>query len=433
MRDWSLIEGIVPGVVMIIGALALAFLVARAERRWWLIKVPIAALLAAALVIGGAYAVNNIFQLFPDPLPREVMVWIGVGLFAIFLAVLRFPGIGWWNRIAGILAALVVLIAAGSQINAYYAQYPTLGSLLGADKPQLTDFSTVDDRAAQVVHVPPGKYLADVFNPPAGMPATGTVSAVTIPGTASGFKAREALVYLPPAYTATPRPTLPVLVLLPGQPGSPDDWFGPGQLAKALDAYAAAHKGLAPVVVVADPLGAEFANTLCLDTSRGNAETYLAKDVPAWVSAQLQVTDDHTAWGIGGYSFGGTCALQLAVRQPGVYPNFIDLSGQREPSLGSHAKTVNEAFGGDEAAFAQVNPLDILKTKKLPQVGGFIAVGDHDSTYRPQQQEVYAAAQAAGMQVQYHELPGAHSMGVWRPALVESLPWFAARARLASS
>ncbi|NUT38212.1 MAG: esterase [Hamadaea sp.] len=433
MREWSLIEGIVPGVVTIIGALALVFLVARAERRWWLIKVPLAAVLSAALVIGGAYAVTNLFQLFPDALPREVMIWIGVALFGIFLAVLRFPDIGWWNRIAGLVAAAIVVVAAGAQINAYYAQYPTLGSLLGADKPQLTDFSTVDGRAARVVAVPPGKYLADVWNPPAGLPAAGTVSAVAIPGTASGFTAREALVYLPPAYHATPRPELPVLVLLPGQPGSPDDWFGPGQLTKALDTYAAAHRGLAPVAVVADPLGTEFANTLCVDSPRGNAETYLATDVPAWISAQLQVTADRTGWGIGGYSFGGTCALQLAVRRPGVYPTFIDLSGQREPSLGSHRKTVDEAFGGDEAAFAAVNPLDILKTTKLPQVAGFIAVGDHDTVYRPQQQEVYAACQAAGLQVQYHELPGAHSMGVWRPALVESLPWFAARARLASS
>lgn len=56
------------------------------------------------------------------------------------------------------------------------------------------------------------------------MPATGEVSKVAIPGAVSGFAAREAEVYLPPAYLSTPRARLPVLVLLAGQPASPTDW-----------------------------------------------------------------------------------------------------------------------------------------------------------------------------------------------------------------
>jgi len=236
MRDWSLIDGVIPGAIMIIGALALVYLVARWPRSWWLVKIPIALVVSAVLVIGGAWLVTNVLQLFPDQLPTEVLVWLGVAVFALLLAILRFPGSGWWSRLGGVIAALLVVVTAASQINAYYAQYPTIGVLIGADKPTLVEFTTVNEKTAQTVSTPPGKTLADVWHAPAGLPSAGVVSSVAIPGTVSGFQARNALVYLPPAYQVSPRPLLPVLVLLPGQPGGPDDWFGPGQLAKALDA-----------------------------------------------------------------------------------------------------------------------------------------------------------------------------------------------------
>ena len=39
---------------------------------------------------------------------------------------------------------------------------------------------------------------------------------------------------------------------------------------------------MAPVVVVPDATGSQFGDPLCVDSRRGNADTYLAKDVPAW-------------------------------------------------------------------------------------------------------------------------------------------------------
>ncbi|WP_027343508.1 alpha/beta hydrolase [Hamadaea tsunoensis] len=445
MRDWSLVTGVVPGVVVIIGALALVYLLARRSRRWWLVQVPVAAAVSAGLVLLAAYLVNNVFQLFPDPLPTEVLVWLGVAVFALLLAVMRptarlaardkpspAPGSRWYAWIASIVAALLVILACGAQINSFYAQYPTLGSLFGTDAPELTAFGDVNGKQVTLIAPPPGGTLSQVWSPPAGMPAQGAVSEVPIPGTISGFPARPAYVYLPPAYLVQPRAQLPVLMLLPGQPGGPSDWFDTGQITKTLDAYARSHKGLAPVVVAPDATGSTFANTLCADTSRGHAATYLTQDVPNWIKDNLQVAGDRGGWGVGGYSFGGTCALQTALYAPATFASFIDISGQDEPTLGSRERTVNEAFGGDAAAFAKVNPADILKSVRFPATAGYFAVGDHDSTYRPQQQAMYAACQSAGLAAEYHELPGGHSWGVWRPAIAQALPWFAARAQLSN-
>jgi len=174
-----------------------------------------------------------------------------------------------------------------------------------------------------------------------------------------------------------------------------------------------------------------LANPLCVDSPLGNAETYLSTDVPAWIQANLQVTGNHRDWFIGGMSHGGTCSLQLAVRAPQVYGGFVDISGQREPTLGSRARTVERAFGGSSAAFARVNPLDILAHARYPHTAGFLVVGSSDQTYVPQQRAVRDACTAAGMDITWVELPGAHTVPVWREGLVRALPWLGMHAGIA--
>ena len=65
---------------------------------------------------------------------------------------------------------------------------------------------------------------------------------------------------------------------------------------------------------------------------------HLAQDVPAWITTHLQVDRDPTNWAIGGLSLGGTCALQMATNYTDVYPTFLDLSGDPEPTLGDHQR-----------------------------------------------------------------------------------------------
>ncbi|WP_225924683.1 alpha/beta hydrolase-fold protein [Pseudonocardia abyssalis] len=111
----------------------------------------------------------------------------------------------------------------------------------------------------------------------------------------------------------------------------------------------------------------------CPHSLLGRAETYLAVDVPAWVGQHLQV--DPVRRAIGGFSFGGTCAVQLAVHRPDVYPTFLDVSGRSEPTLGDRASTVARALGGDDDAFRRAAPLDELASGSRPGSAGVFAVG----------------------------------------------------------
>lgn len=423
--DWSLLSGAVPVLVTVLGIAALAFLVCSRRRSWWLRSAPLAALLAALLTWLIGVAVDDWWQPFPEGLPRRDLVWIGVAVLALVLALFRMPGLRRRGRIGAVLAVLLVFAMAGSKVNQQYQQYPTLRAVPGPWQVR-TGALTAGEQARQpVLPVPQGKTLTDVWVPPAGMPAAGTLSSIAVPGTVSHFAARDGYVYLPPAYRTSPRPLLPVLVLLPGQPGDPDSWINAAQLVPTMDAYAAQHQGLAPVVVMVDPLGSTFANTLCMDSKIANVQTYLARDVPDWINAHLQVAPGRTARTIGGLSFGGTCSLQLAVNAPEVYGSFLDLSGQDEPTLGSRQKTVDAAFGGDDAAFAKVNPLDVLARKSFPDTAAALVAGTADTTYTPQQRRVQAACVKAGMQTEFLLLPGGHSWALWRAGLVAQLPWLA--------
>ena len=187
------------------------------------------------------------------------------------------------------------------------------------------------------------------------------------------------------------------------------------------------HAGLAPVVVVVDQLGDPLRNPLCMNSALGQVATYLSVDVPAWIRATLQVNPDTATWAIGGLSNGGTCSLQMAVTAPQVYRTLLDISGEAEPTLGDHAGTVAAAFGGDEAAFAAVNPLDVLAARSFPDTAGYLVAGAQDDEYRPQAVRVHEACRAARLDVQLHVLPGGHTFEVWGPGLSGALPWLGTR------
>ncbi|TQM79972.1 putative esterase [Saccharothrix saharensis] len=425
--DLSLINGPIPVVATAAGVLALVTLAARRNRTWWTRTVPVMMLVITAVTAGLKLVVDHVWKPWPEPLPPILAVWTGAVLLAVCLAVARLRAERWYRRVLIVVLVLIVMASSFTAANAHFGSYPTSRAVLEVFTNNRVDLDVAAGPASSVVEVPKGGKLADVWREPADLPRKGTVSEATIPG---AFHARPAWIYLPPAYAATPRPRLPVVVLLPGQPGSPRDWFDAGRLTDRLDAFAREHDGLAPIVVVADQLGARMANPLCLDSRLGQSETYLAREVPAWIKRRLTVDERREAWTIAGFSQGGTCALQLAVRAPDVYGNFLDITGQREPSLGSRSETVKAAFDGDEAVFARVNPMDILVRERFPQTAGVIVAGRDDVHYRQANAEVFEACRRAGMDVRWRELPGGHDWNVWRPGLYESLPWLAARTGL---
>jgi len=241
------------------------------------------------------------------------------------------------------------------------------------------------------------------------MPTRGTIGTEVIPATVSGFTARPAGVYLPPAALTAHPPKLPLVVLLMGQPGNPD----PQYIAAVLDRYAAAHQGLAPIVVVADQLGDPTVDTLCLDTAKfGKVETYVNTDVVAWARTHLNILGTRDSWTIAGYSHGGQCAISFAAKHPDLWGNVLDISGEEYPGAEHAATTLADVFAGNQAAYDAQTPAVILSQHSYPDTTAIFTVSTDDSAFMPGVKRVSAAAQAAGMHVTYGEvLNGGHVIG----------------------
>lgn len=431
--DWSLLSGPVPWVLTglaVIGALWLLLGRAGDTRRYRRVAVPACVAAAAVLTVAGHVVVEDWWRPFPDPLELRVYLWVGCALLAVLLAAVRVATDRVPRRAAAsILAATAVVLSVASTVNLIFDAYPTVREALGMPAANALAFSDVPPPIADPVT---GRPLDRAWTPPPDLPDSGRVVTVAIPGTRSGFTARDAQIYLPPAYFAPRRPLLPVLVLLAGQPGGPGDWYAGGRLAQTMDDFAARHDGLAPVVVVADGTGSALANPLCLDSKLGNVATYLATDVPDWVRTHLQVQPDARSWAVGGLSYGGTCALQLATNHPDVYPTFLDLSGQLEPTLGDRQRTVDSAFGGNQAAFTAVNPMDLMAARRYPDTAGVFVVGSDDHDYVSGLHTLYDAARNAGMDVRLVELPGGHSFAVWSAGVATEVDWLSQRLGLTS-
>ena len=396
MDEISLINGAVPVIVLVAGGVALlappgpagpSAAASPSSPPWSPSPSP------PSVFLGLGWLVTQGLDLFPEALPEPVTAWIAVAVGILVLVVGNLVGTSVGRKVLALASGLVILVAAGSQINIYFAYYPTVGALTGSEA-DVNALTGAAQRPSQAVTTP----VVDRWTGP----ATGTSQVVTasIPGTVSGFTARDAYIYLPPAYTSPSPPLLPVLILVSGQPGGPQDWVTAGNLQAQLDQFAAANNGLAPVAVVVDPNGPNDTITMCMDSNIAKADTYLSQDVPNWITAELGVDANHAHWAFGGFSYGGTCAIQMATRHTNLYPSFIDISGEREPAISTNrTQTVQTAFGGNTAEFDALTPLTLLSQRQYPNVWGYFSVGANDTEFVKEMTEVSTAAQKAGMTV----------------------------------
>ena len=334
-----------------------------------------------------------------------------IGALAVGVGLLMF--LGRERRVllvtGGVFCLLLALLAIGAGVNVHFDYFRTIGELFG--------------------QVPGGVSAAEVrAQERKGVPGKGLVVTQDIPGTESGFDARDAQIYLPPAYFAKPKPQLPVLMMFHGDPGQPTDWVEGGNIGVTANAYAKQNNGTAPIIVMPDINGGVASDTECVDGSRGNAETYLTKDVRDAVIKQYSTATDPKQWAIGGLSEGGYCAFMLGVRHPDLWTTFVDLSGLNVPN--PDGTTAEKLLAGDKDAVAAYSPLEVLQQPNAAwsTLGGWFAVGAQDAaSVITAVKQGAAGAQQAGITTELKVDPGDHSFYFWSAAMAEAFPWVAQR------
>jgi enterochelin esterase-like enzyme len=340
-----------------------------------------------------------------------------------------------FRLLAATVAFVPAMLFGVAAVNKYYGYYDTWGAVVA-------DFTS---RGVQSIPQTPtlgvgsaqqfGQLLGNAINTQLAA-QTGAEISVTVTGAASHIT-RNTLIYLPPQYfqKAYAGYRFPAIELIHGQPGEPEDWLAALDVQTTLQNMISSHQASPVVLVMPDVNGGRKISLQCLNQVGGPADdTFVAVDVPRFIAARLRVQAPGQPWGIAGYSEGGYCAANLALRHPAQFGFAGVLSGYFRP-MDNRMQIKNEIKRVDpfhfNAALRKANsPLDDVRQlpagSRIPQF--WIGAA------RPARGDMLAAMSfAAELKAQNPATAlmitpnGAHNAVAWRTMIVSMFEWMTPR------
>jgi enterochelin esterase-like enzyme len=351
-------------------------------------------------------------------------------LLAVFCALLACVALAKqpvFRVLAASLAFVPAMLFGVAAVNKYYDYYQTWGAAAadlvgqGLSTAASLPSGTPEQRLTAILGEVTDSKAAAKLGETVRLSITGRRSHIT----------RTVYVFLPPQYfqASFRNHRFPAVELISGYPGEPQDWINVVGVVHAYETLLR-DRGVQPVaLVMPDPNGGPHISLQCLNIARGPQDaTYLARDLPNYLSQTLRLQPSGRAWGIAGYSEGGYCAANLALRYPDRYGYAGVLSGYFTPGnvrLGHPAGMV-DPFRGNSALRRENSPLDRLSTLPLAvRIPKFwLGAGSYDH-------RDVDAAQAFQRQVLTRqpnvvldiEQGGSHTMTTWRALVPPLLEW----------
>jgi len=240
---------------------------------------------------------------------------------------------------------------------------------------------------------------------------------------------RQAYIYLPPQYFQPQYQhyKFPVIELIHGQPGEPQDWINVVGVTTTLVSEIDRGTARPAVLVMPDANGGNKISLQCLNQVGGPQDlTYLAEDVPAVVSHMLRVRPPGLGWGVAGYSEGGFCAANMALRFRYRYGAAASLSGYFIPFDNKLATGLVSPFGNNKALREQNTPVDELRVlgpgARLPQF--WLGAGKGDRLDVANAQYFWQELSQYQADVPLILTPGSgHSMATWHAEVPPMIAW----------
>jgi enterochelin esterase-like enzyme len=329
---------------------------------------------------------------------------------------------------AGMLLLLngLVLLTAATQLNARYLFFADWTDLRGALSGTVVKTSVARGGSASRAAgrtVPGQAATAGGVLPslPTGAARSGRTLTYTVNGPLSGITA-TVVVQLPSGYESAGEAATryPVLETFQGYPGSPRQWIDTMDLGGEMARQVAAKRMRAALIVspqVEVPAGVD---TECVNGRPGypQLETWLAQDVPNWVTHTFRVRTDRAAWASIGLSAGGWCAAMVTMLHPAQYGAAIVMGGYFRPELSPAYDPYPPG-----SALARRYDLPALVRRGPPAVAIWLETSHSDSVSYTSSAALLKVARAP-LAVQAVVLRHAgHRISLWQGLLPDSLRW----------
>jgi enterochelin esterase-like enzyme len=332
---------------------------------------------------------------------------------------------------AGMLLVVnaLVLLTAVTQLNAQFLFFADWTDLRGAFGGAPT--STALNRGATASHATTKKVggiaarAGNTLPPlPTGAVSPSGVISYTVKGPLSGLVG-TVVVQLPPGYTEPANASVryPVLEALQGYPGSAMFWISTMNLG-GVAAQETASRRMRPTLIVSPQI--EFpagVDTECVNGRSGNpqVETWLAQDVPNWVTQTFRVQTNRASWAAIGLSAGGWCAAMVAMLHPAQYAAAIVMSGYFRPEFGAFY----DAYPSGSRLAARYD-LVALSRRQPPPVAIWLETSHADAvSYGSSAAFLRAAKPPLAVDATVFQNEG-HRISLWQGVLPGSLSWLGA-------
>lgn len=345
-----------------------------------------------------------------------LMLGIGLPILAIAVWSRLGSGRGRWLLRAGLIlmCQFTAVFLAGVLVNDEFGFYTSWREVAGLEHHKVTSPPAQPGAEDAALRIHTERALRD---------GHGAVISMQIPGTVSGVGAYPARVYLPPQYgsPAYAHRQFPVLELIAGAGGHPETWDAHLNTASILDTGLRTGTSTPMIVVMPTVTVAPPRDTECVNVAHGpQVDTYLTADVRNAMTRAFRVAPGGSSWGLLGYSTGGYCATNLALRHPGEYGAAVSLSGYNKPYRDS---TTGDLFGHDQALLDANTPIWRLQHLPQPRLRLLLmSTKDDVSTNRESKQML--AATRSPLQTQVLCLQhGGHNFSVWRAEEPTAFAW----------
>lgn len=305
------------------------------------------------------------------------------------------------------------LVGGGDAVSA--ARYGGADGTAGSAGPTAAELSALLAAQSAPVHGLARTPLRDPTLARATRSDQGQYVAVTIDGPVS-HHSQQVLIHLPAGYLSHPDARYPVLMAYSGIPGSPQTWARGFRIGERLHEQAQRGELVEPIVVMPVVYPGSH-DTECVDAAdgMGKVETWLSRDVPAWVRTHLRPVESPWAWATIGYSAGGWCASMLSVRHPEM--------ARASMSLGGYF-TVD--YAATQVRTRPDDPrydLPPLVASRTPRVAMYFFAGGEDRLAGPSLARMEkAVTDPTGLTVELTER-GGHLVPLWVEHLDSALRW----------